>query len=128
MVCSVNRIKKQKYCAGDLTKKITITQRTLDKANPNPLTPKYVFPTVKTLWAGVKTVSGVIYRDGISTNDGSTHVFIIRYNDNITQELFVEHGGKRYDILDVVNINEQDTWLELRCKLNGLSELRGSNA
>lgn len=127
MVCKTNRIYKQKYCAGDLKKKIAITKRVSAPLKGNdPLTPQFTFTTIKTVWAGLKTTSGTVYVDGIATNDGSTHIFIIRYADNITQELFIEHNGKRYDIIDVRNINEQDTWLELKCKISGYSELRGS--
>lgn len=123
MTCQVKRIKKTKYCAGDLRHRIKFLQRTNGDFSTSLSGLGNSFSEYKTTKAGVKTTSGNVMVDGVMVNDGSTHVFVMRYTPNITKELFIEFKGYVYDIADIVNLEERDKYLEVRAKKGRLREL-----
>lgn len=128
MKCSKKQLSKTSYCIGDFVHKIDLTKRSDKEFTDDIGEVDYDFTLIRSIWVGLKTTSGTIWRDGIATNDGASHIFIMRYSKDIKNELFIEYKGTRYEIIDTKNVDEMSEWLELRCKKIGLVELKGSKA
>ena len=126
MTCKIKTIPKIKYCIGTLKKTVSLEQRVKSKFASNQSKLEYKYTEIAKIKCGIKTVSGNIIRDGIAINDGASHLFVMRYRENMTQELFLNYNLYRYDILDVTNVNEDNKWLEVRAKKVGLIQLEGS--
>ena len=112
---------------GDMRDRILIRQRGIGVPTfDNPAKFDEDYKTIASVWAKVKTnVSGKQMFDGVNAASGggiilsSTHVFTIRYRDDITSENVVDYKGENYEINRVVNPEERNMYLELYCKLLG---------
>jgi len=110
-------------CIGDLNKKVVIKSRVLTPSSTGSVDYTEVFTTVATVWALVKTsVKGNEVFDGthlMVDKDIFTHEVYIRYRSGITQENWIEYNSEHYNILDITNINEDNTFLKIRCIVRG---------
>lgn len=118
---------KTSYCVGDFNKRIKIQKRAINNFNKTIGGLNYNFKTVFTGWAGIKTLTGKIWVDGIVTNDGATHLFIMKYIKNVTSEQFIIFEGCRYDIVDTTDVDEEHEILEIRARKTGLADNKGAD-
>ena len=130
----VDKRQLKKIPVGDMRDRISIRERGVAAPDfNNPAKFEEAYKTIATLWCKVKTnQSG---RDefsdvNVSTGGGillsSTHVFTIRYMDNITSENVVEYKGDNYEINRIINPEERNMYLELNCKVLGDRELEAN--
>lgn len=69
-----------------------------------------------TVFASIAPVGGNQYmRDAVVQSD-VTHLIDIRYRATTTPDTRVTFGSRKFDILEVVNIDERKTWMRLRCR------------
>jgi len=121
---------KCKVTIGSLNKKITLQTRKINKwATNDNSEPRYLMEDVATVWSALKIKSPYIIIDGIGHDRPYTHIFTIRYMDNVTNELFIIYEGNRYKITNFANKGEEDRYhrfIELYAKISGAKDLLGS--
>jgi len=120
-VCQVIRIKKRKFCVGDLRERITLQNRDIQAPGDINFTEKFSGPLVVS--AAVKTLAGITVFDSTNVERIATHDFIIRFQSGITQEKWILWKSERYDILVVENLEGRNQWLKLRSAVRGTDTL-----
>ena len=73
---------------------------------------------VATVWADVRPLSGREYFSAQQVQSEVTTQIWLRYLDGIMPTMRVNHNGKHYEILSVLNTNGRNTSLQLMCKEN----------
>jgi len=122
----VKRIKKTKYCVGDLNHKIKIMKRASDPFDTNRLQKKYDFTEEFSIFAGIKSTNGITFLGGIAVQDNSTDLFIARYRSDISSELFIEYKDLRFEIISIKNDNRNNGFMEIRTRCLGSIDLKGA--
>lgn len=120
-VCQVIRIKKRKFCVGDLRERITLQDR--DIQPPGDINFTEQFSGLLVVSAAVKTLSGVTVFDSTNIERIATHDFIVRFQTGITQEKWILWKNERYDILVVEDFDGRNEWLRLRSTVRGTDTL-----
>ncbi len=122
---SCKRITKKAdiVCVGNLDELITLYTRDIQP----PTNVKYTEKLSGGIdvWAMVKTTAGTEIFD--STNQligNATHQFIIRYDDTITAEHWLEFDTRYFDVLDIEKLNENKRFMILRCSERGKTSSR----
>lgn len=118
-VCVKIKGRKRKLCIGDLDRQITLSDRNI--TTTSVAVPEFgeAFTDPTLVWSMLETTNGVKVFDGINIERIATHLFYIRYRDNITQEKFVFFEGNIYDIINTQDLEERHEWILLKCALNG---------
>lgn len=70
----------------------------------------------------ISTERGKVLFDGVSTDQKITHKICIEFVTGVTAETWILFSSRRFDILDVENVGEQDICLVLRCNERGTGE------
>lgn len=122
-VCTFKRINKVKLCTADLRHKVAIQARALTGNYPNEFSPEIEFTTIAMPWAAIETTRGTSKFSGVNINDNISHIFTMRYNDTLngveTGNHFILFHNRRFRILNVTNVNEDDTTLAFECTERG---------
>jgi SPP1 family predicted phage head-tail adaptor len=84
------------------------------------------FTVDETVWAMVETKNGVEVFDGVGITGIATHFFYIRYIPDVTFEKWITFKNKKFNILDVQNLEERDEFYLLRCTLRGDETLQAN--
>ena len=73
---------------------------------------------VATVWAEIKPLSGREYFSAQQVQSEVTTQIWLRYRDDVKPTMCINHNGKHYEILSVLNTNGRNTSLQLMCKEN----------
>ncbi len=119
------RIKFQRsiICTGDFNKRITL-QHPVITGNTNINTSSSrTFTDIGKFWAAVKTKPGTQFFDGVNLIETVTTDFYINFTTSIDllKEIWVLYKNKRYKIIPIENINEDDLIIKLRANEKGSS-------
>lgn len=122
--------KHRKPCIGDLDKEIVLQNRNI---TPPPFgVPDFdeAFTPKATVWASINTLAGKTIFDGVSQDSAVTHEFIIRYDDTVTSETWIEFEGRRFDIVPngVQDWEERHEWLSLLAAERGVNTKEATKA
>lgn len=79
----------------------------------NETVPEYV--TYKTVWANVSPMTGREYAESQKIRAETTYRVIIRYMSGVTSEMRVDYGGRKLEVVSVLNIDERNRQLQLIC-------------
>jgi len=123
--CQRIKVKKKLVCAGDLSHRITIQTRDI-KAPSDGVDFNYDERAFIQTWAMIETVNGLEDFDNINVAQNITHRFYIRFLAGLTEQEWIIFKDRRYDILDIVNINEEDEFMKLECTNKGSEDQPGS--
>lgn len=117
-ICKRISLTKKKVCIGDLKKRIKVQIRSIV---PPEGSVDYSQNTIdlKEVWAAIQTSKGSEIFDGTNVIGVATHFFYIRKIDSVTFENFIEYNDKKYRILDAQNIDEDNSFMLLRCTERG---------
>lgn len=126
--CSTIKGKNRSVCVGDLNKRITIKDRTLKGATLNNRVSSENFSDDVTVWAMIQTTRGDQFFDGTSLRTAVTHYFYIRYRDNVTSENFIFFNEDSYDILDVEDLDENESFLKISARKRGTEDIKVNEA
>lgn len=111
---------KVKVRIGDLDTVVSLRFRTLNEPNFGDVDFDEDFTDHIDVWSSVNTKSGVTIFNGVNTEVVISHEIVIRYEDGITAEMWIElEGGILLDIEKVENINEDYEFLSIMCSLSG---------
>jgi len=86
------------------------------------------FTNEATVKALIKTVRGTSIFDGSNVERPVTHEIRIAYLADITAEVWIEYGGRNFDILDIINCAEENNILILRVNERGVNTLEVNDA
>jgi len=75
-----------------------------------------VWTTLQTVWAKIETPKGRSYFNGQQTDEKITHRITIRYQPNITSELWLLMESRRFRIRMVKILNERNRFLIMDCE------------
>lgn len=75
----------------------------------------------RSLWAKVEPIYGLALRAGMNTEEVPTHLFWIRYTqttrpDDITQDHVIDWKGRRYRVLDAINVGDVQRFTRISVK------------
>lgn len=111
---------KRGICIGALDRLITLKSRDIQAPGGDSVDYSEDFVSLVDVWAKVGTLAkGPVFVDGTNIARQATHVFGIRYFDNINSETWVELAGVNYDVLNIENLEERDEWLFLYAMKRG---------
>ena len=125
------RIKRRhrKQCVGDLKDELFIRDRAI--VPPVAGDPDFdeSFTANVTIWAGINTVTGKTFFDGVNGDVNITHVIYIRWDSTVNAESWVELlDGTRLRILAIENLEERNEFLKLTCTERGLNTVAAAKA
>jgi len=115
----------KKICISDFKNLIKLQTRELQTDNYSPDFNLDYKDKVE-VWAKIQTTIGKEIFAGVNVDRDVTHIFTIRYIDYITAQYWILFEGKRYDILNVENIDEENKFMRLRCNVRGEDELQST--
>ena len=127
--CVKVRIKKRMYCVGDLDTEIGLENRSISSPLFEAIDFTESFTPASTVWAGITTMSGNTFFDGVNTETLITHKVVVVYDETITAETWIVlDGTRRLDILDTQDVDEQKEFMLLVCTERGLVSRAASQA
>lgn len=120
-ICQTIHIPKTKICIADLDKRVQVLKRSIVAplgqsvyVNVTSLEARHNFQTVSTVWAAIKNIKGDAILDSVSTNDIPTHWFYMRYREDIDKDNWLSFKNEYYRILEVVNFQEDNLFLQIK--------------
>ena len=119
-ICVKIKKKSRKVCTGDLRDRITLQDRSIA---PEEIDFTENFSNNIEVWAMIATVRGLESFDGVNVETLVTHNIYIRFLPGVTEETWVLFDDRRFDIVDVENLDERKTFLLLRCKERGQKDI-----
>lgn len=122
--CIKKQRRKRSICIGDLNSEIEIETRAIKAPSNGGFSFNEQFTTTQTVYALIETKSGLQVFDGVNTISTPSHMFYIRYIENVTFENYIIYKGDRYDVLDVENLEERDEFYLLRCSKMGKKDIK----
>lgn len=124
-VCKKIRRVDKRICIGAMNRKIALNKRTLTVPSGADVDFNEVFSDPITVWANVRTVSGVIVFDSTNTAREVSHEVDIRYRADLTAETWIKllAINSTVDVylyvIQLENLNEENKYMRLRCTLRG---------
>lgn len=114
-------------CIGDMRERIDIHDRNMQAPvfGSSDLTEK--FASTKTVWANIKTISGQTVFV-VNVDIALSHEIIIRYDENVGSESWIEYRGNNLKIVTVEDLDERHEFLKLRCSSRGDKDLGAAQA
>lgn len=79
------------------------------------------FDAGRNLWAMVDPVYSIAIRAGMNTGEVPTHLFWVRYApdthpESITASHVIEWKGRRYRVIDTINVDDADQFTRISTK------------
>lgn len=111
--CETIGRKKVSVCTGDLRWRVDIVTRGLAPPSGNSVDFIEGFIPVATVWAMVQPVKPFSTLNSVSVEKEPTHMFIIRYRNDVTSENFIVHDNKYYDIVRMDDLDSTKSYLRL---------------
>jgi SPP1 family predicted phage head-tail adaptor len=115
-------------CIGDMRERVKLHDRALRVPEFGSSDFTENFSGTKTVWANVKTVSGQTFFTGANIDVSLTHSIIIRYDESVTSETWVELNNNNLKIISVEDLDERHEFLRLRCTERGDKDLGAAQA
>ena len=104
---------------GKLWHRVEI-QTFTENQNPQGYETTKEWLTLKTVWADVRPVSGLVTFDTRQVNEAITHKVYIRYTNLVSTENWLLLRGHRLRIRSVVDLDMRGQFLELLCEDEGV--------
>jgi len=118
---TLRRLKK--YSTGDLRDVIKIHVRALKSPSFGSASFSEGYDEGVDTWAGMFTPgfsgSGKRFFGDVNTGQRATDVFVIRFDSSITSENVVQFNGEYFKVLQVVDPDRRNEYLELDCVVLG---------
>lgn len=115
-------------CIGDMRERVKLHIRAIQPPvfGSTDFTEK--FSGVKIVWANVITVSGKTFFAETNVDVGLTHEIIIRFDEDVNAETWIEFNDRNLKILNIEDLDERHEFLKLRCTDRGNKDLGAAQA
>ena len=120
--------KNRVSCIGDMRERVKLHNRVMQVPEFGSSDFSEKFSGTKTVWANVRTVSGEAFFSGANVDVSLTHEIIIRFDDTVTSETWIEHDGNNLKIVSVEDLDERHEFLRLKCTERGDKDLGAAQA
>jgi head-tail adaptor len=111
-----------KVCISSLDTRIVIQKREVVYYSGRS---EYTFTDVYTVWANLKTKSGISKFSDVNINNVESHIWTIRKITGLTSEYWINYNNNRYRIIAVENIDGSQ-YQVIYSRLTGEDDLDGS--
>lgn len=101
---------------GSLDKRVTVLRfaRERDAAGGFvDVWPASGWAQVCTRWARVEPVRGRTYFEAQQARANVTHRITMRYVEGVTPDMTINYGGRRLNVVSVIDVEEAHEWLEV---------------
>ena len=82
----------------------------------------------KEVWASVKTVVGRTLFTGANIDVALTHEIIIRYDEDVTSETWIEFQSNNLKIVKVEDLDNRHEFMRLKCTERGDKDIGAAQA
>jgi len=112
-------------CIGSLNRRISLLTRTLTPPTGGSVDFDEELTLSTSVWAMVQTPTGANIFDEVNIDRKVTHKISIRFIQGLTAETWIKlpsvTGGATVllDILDIINLEENNRFMLLKCSLRG---------
>ena len=107
----ININNKSIICAGDLRYSITIYMRNI--ATPQNVDFNFDLSNFKIVKAAVEIIGDTSNVDGSNINDTKTHIFYIRYDNNLSNAYLIKYIDKYYNVISIQDVDFKRNFLKL---------------
>jgi head-tail adaptor len=119
-VRKVNKRKLTKFAIGDMRDRIEIFIRSIVPPGANSASPDEEYTLLREIWARLDhLLPGKVIFDEVDTDNQPTHIFTIRFWDDITSQNRIKNENDYYKIVKVIDPQRRQEYLQLYCKLMG---------
>lgn len=112
-----------KYSIGDMRHRITIHVRNITAPDYNSVDFSEAYNAGTEEWAFVATPtilsSGKAVFDGVNLAEGTSHVFVTRFDSSYTEQNEIRWEGDSYDILKTDDPDKREMYLIFHTRLRG---------
>jgi SPP1 family predicted phage head-tail adaptor len=125
----VKQKRLKKYSIGDLNKRILIHVRSIEAPDFDSANFEEDYDSGLPCWARISVLDpmGKTFFDGVDLKEGKpTHIFVIRYRENITSENVIRWQSNLYKIVGIPDPEERHEYLELYSKILGDQNLKAN--
>jgi hypothetical protein len=134
--CEYIRIPKKKLCPGSLDKLIDIQKRAMGETTFGNSAATENFTLIKQVWASLVTPNtigaGVRRFNGVTLNKRTTHIWYINFDPDLKKleisKTFIHWDSDRFEVLSVLNDNENNEFLFIESTNKGIDTKEGSKA
>jgi len=120
--------KRRESCIGDMRERIHLHDRSIQEPDFGTTDPTEKFTGPKIVWANIKTVAGKTIFTGANIDIALSHEIIIRYDDKVNSETWVEFEGNNLKIVKIEDLDERHDFLRLLCTERGDKDLGAAQA
>ena len=118
--------KNRVSCVGDMRERVKLHIRAMQEPNFDETNFTESFTGVKIVWANVRTVSGKTFFTSVNVDVSLTHEIVIRYDEDVNAETWIEYNGRNLKIVDTEDLDERHEFLKLKCTDRGDPAFRAS--
>ena len=97
--------------AGALRHRVVLETLAQTEGTSPAMTATYT--ELATVWAGIRTPRGTSKLEGEAVTDAPSHRFRMRYRSDVDLGVFMRWDGRRFQVLEVTNVDERKRWLEV---------------
>ena len=113
-----------KYSIGDMRHRITIHARAITAPDYDSVDFSEAYDAGTEEWAFVATPmlqsSGLLaVFDGVNVVNGTTHIFVVRFDSAYTFQNVIRWEGDAYEILKTVDPDKRQQYIQFQTKLMG---------
>ena len=119
---------KRESCIGDMRDRIKLHIREIQSPEFSSQNFTEKFSGTKEVWANVKTVVGRTLFTGANIDVALTHEIIIRYDEDVTSETWIEFQSNNLKIVTVEDLDNRHDFMRLKCTERGDKDLGAAQA
>ncbi len=119
---------KRESSIGDMSDRIKLHIRAIKSPEFGSQNFTEDFSGTKEVWASVKTVVGRTLFTGANVDVALTHEIIIRYDENVTSETWIEFQSNNLKIVTVEDLDNRHDFMRLKCTERGDKDLGAAQA
>lgn len=126
--CTTIRKKHRQVCVGDLEDFGTVNSRALSKANSGDVDFAETFTEKLQLFMLIESKRGETIFDEVDVEQVVTHHIYVPFIDGLTSEDWIDVETKRFDIIDVEDLDNRHEFQLCRCTNRGLATKEATDA
>ena len=115
----VKRARLRKLAIGDMRTPVVVHSTRITAPSAGVDFGRNIQPAISDYYCKVTTLRGVTIFDSSNVEQVVTHEFAGRYDERITENMFIEHEGQYYRVVTVEDYEDRHEYSVLLCTLRG---------